>query len=265
MSEFRKFFLALAIAVGAPLALGVCDPGGDEPGSAVLPLGATGDGLEECVNDLGWTVSVDAFRLVVRDLELTIEGETHEALLQRVSKILVHTAMAHPGHYAGGEVTGELPGRFALDLVAGEVQELGDATLLAGEYHGFNLYFARAEEADGIGADDPLLGHTAVIEGTATSGAEEIEFTATLDIEEGTQMVGGVFEMDVSESSTGELVMEVLTIDPTEGDTLFDGIDFGALDEDDDGVVEILPGEESHNVLMKTLQVHDHYEMEVRQ
>ena len=48
------------------------------------------------------------------------------------------------------------------------------------------------------------------------------------------------------------------------GDSLFDGIDFGALDTDGDGEVAIEPASAAHNVLAKTLVRHDHWGMEVR-
>jgi len=240
------------------LAFGVCDPVGDEPEPISLEVLTSGDGVTTSVNDLGWEVTVTTFRVAIRDIELTIEGETHASLMDLLRELAVPAALAHPGHYAGGEVTGELAGDFVIDLVDGAGQALGEATLLPGDYNGMNLYFRAAKElADG----DPLKGHAAVIEGTAADGADTIAFTAVIDIEDGTQMVGGPFELDADEDTAATLFLTAYTIDPSENDALFDGLDFGALDGDDDGAVAIVPGSAEHNILMKTLIRHDHWGM----
>ncbi len=252
---WKKTVITTTALIVSVLAIGVCSPEGEEPARLTLPFVVSDAGIEPVENAEGWTVTLSAFRLAVADIEFTIEGETHASL----SDLIVPPAMAHPGHYAGGEVTGELLGRFILDLQGGE-HPVGDATLLTGEYHGVNLGFRVADEQDGLDEDDPLLGHTAHLEGVATQGDRAIDFSATLDVAEGTEMVGGPFELSLTEETEGVMVLRVLTLDPSEGDTLFDGLDFGALDEDGDDAVEIAPGTAEHNVLMKTLIRHDHYD-----
>jgi hypothetical protein len=242
---------------------GACSPSGDEPATVYLPVRADGAELLECTNDEGWAVRLAEFRLAVRNIELTLEGETHARLFDRLSDLLVPRALAHPGHSAGGEVAGELSGDFLLELSVDEPQPLGDAALLTGDYFGVNLTFRRAGESDGLPDDDPLPGHTAFVSGTATRDDETVDFTAVLDVKKGTQMVGGPFELEVTEQTEAVLALRVYTIDPSEGDTLFDGLDFAALDGDGDGEVHIEPGQAAHNVLMKTLIRHDHYGIEV--
>ncbi len=254
----RTIIITIAL-LAAALIVGVCDPGGDEPALISLPVVVDGDEIVACVNDEGWTVEVSTFRLAVRDLEFTVEGEIHAGLSGRISELLIPTALAHPGHLAGGEVTGELTGDFVLDLHAGVEQSLGRADLLVGEYHGFNLYFRAALESDGLDVNDPLLGHTAVIEGKATRGSDIVDFTAVLDVEDGTGMVGGPFTLDVTENTSSTLALRIHTIDPYENDTLFDGLDFLEIDDDHDGIALIEPGDEAHNVLAKTIVRHDHY------
>lgn len=248
-----------------PLALAVCDAG-SEPASVALPVVAAGSGLSACTTAEGYVVELTEARVAVRDLEFTVGGETHARLPDALRRLLLPaTAVAHPGHSAGGEVTGELPGRFVLDPFAGAERPLGDATLLEGEYHGLNLYFRAADAADGLAAGDALLGHTAVFAGTATRGADSWTFEAVLDIDDGTQLVGAPFDLAVTAVTSATLVLRLLTTDPsTEVDTLFDGIDFAALDTDGDRRVEILPGDEAHNRLRRTLQVHDHWWVDVR-
>ena len=180
--------------------------------------------------------------------------------MNRFLEMIAPRALAHPGHYAGGDVTGELKGDFVLDMFAEDHRRLGEAVLLEGDYHGVNFYFRTASASDGLEDGDPLLGHMAYLAGTATQEDQSISFTATLDeLAENTQMVGGPFELAVTEDTEATLALQVYTVDPFENDTLFDGLDFGALDEDGDGVVDIVPGSEAHNILTKTLERHDHY------
>jgi hypothetical protein len=260
-----RTIVVTALLIAATLAFGVCDPAGTEPGPVSLPVVTADTGATPCTNDLGWVVEVSSLRVAVRDLELTIEGETHASLLDRLRELAVPSVLAHPGHYAGGEVTGELPGEFVVDLASSAGQALGDATLLPGDYNGMNLHFRAAGEGDGLETGDPLLGHSAVIAGSAAKGEVAIAFTAVLDIEDGTQMVGAPFELAVDAGTDATLALTAFTIDPSESDTLFDGLDFDALDGDEDGAVAIEPGQEAHNILMKTLVRHDHWGIEVRQ
>jgi hypothetical protein len=255
----RTIVMAIGL-LGIMLVAGVCSPGGDEPGRVTLPVVSDGGGIEICENGEGWTVELTALRIAIRNLEFTIEGEIHAALLLSFSEFFVPSAFAHPGHASGGDVTGELTGDFIVDLFALKDQYMGEGDLLTGNYHGMNLYFRKASEADGLDAGDPLLGHTVYMAGRATKGTQDIEFTAVLDeLEENTQMVGGPFELDVFEDTSATLVLRVYTRDPVENDTVFEGLDFGKLDDDDDGVVTISPGDEAHNVLIKTLERHDHW------
>jgi hypothetical protein len=111
----------------------------------------------------------------------------------------------------------------------------------------------------GDAAPAALIGHTALLSGTATRGAQIETFMAVLDVAAGTQMVGGPFDLAVDERTDAILHLTLFTLDPAEGDTLFDGLDFALLDGDTDGQVDILPGSEAHNILMKTLIRHDHW------
>lgn len=207
-------------------------------------------------NDGDWVVELTTVRIAVTDLQFTILGEMHRASAS-LGGWLISRAWAHPGHYAGGDVTGELAGDFILDWSAGV--KLGTADLLAGEYQGMNFTFRAAVVADGLTAADPLLGHTAHLTGRALKGEQQIDFTAVLDVAAGTQMVGAPFEDTVQASRVSPIVVRFLLTDPVEGTSLFDGLDFAALDSDGDGVVSIGPGDEAHNILRRTLQAHVHY------
>jgi hypothetical protein len=128
--------------------------------------------------------------VVVDNLEFTIEGETHAAWWPRIYEWLVPSARAHPGHYAGGEVCGELAGHFIINLLAASAQELGTAVLLPGDYNGLNFTFGRANDAD-TSTSQALIGHTAFFEGTASKAASQVSFSAIVDVDLASQMVGG--------------------------------------------------------------------------
>ncbi len=253
----------LAALVSAALGLAACEAGGEEPEAVTLAVVSDDSGLADCTNAEGWSVALDEFRVAIRDLEFTIEGEMHAGWIDKAGEFLVPTARAHGGHYAGGEVTGELRGELVVDLLADSHEPLGEARLLVGDYHGVNFSFREATPDDRLDADDPLDGHAAVIAGTASREGESIPFRAEIAIEDGSQMTGGLFELKVLAETTATLGLTAYAEDPSEHDTLFDGIDFSELNLDADGNASIRAGEAEHNILMKTLIRHDHWGIEV--
>lgn len=247
-----RMFMLIVIAGCAP---------SQEAVHVMLPVTIDGSTVAESTNDLGWTVTLTGARVAASDLQFTIQGEMHGATAWW-DGWLVRRAWAHPGHYAGGDVTGELVGDFVFDWIAEDGAQLGVADVLTGDYNGFNFTFRRAGEGDGLAADDPLLGHTAHFTGVARSGPDEVAFTAVLDVNAGTQMVGGPFELTVSADSTASIGLQLEATDPVEMKSMFDGLDFAALDEDADGQVDIAPGSEAHNIFVRTIQSHVHYNAE---
>lgn len=225
-----------------------------------LPVAAEGGGLAPAVNDRGWRVSIHVHRLALRDLQLTIGGEMHARRLRRAAGRLLPRAHAHPGHHAGGEVTGELPGRFVADFSRGG--PLGTATLLPGQYRGANFTFRRADARDGLDASDPLLGHSAYLEGVAERDGVRLALRAQIDLPDGIQVVGVPFEAEITPSTVGTLVLQARLHDPVRGQSLLDGLDLGAYNVD--GRVEIVPGGEAHNVLRRRIQTHDFYHMHMQ-
>lgn len=233
-----------------------------------LPVVVDAAGLETVTTDLGYEVEVDSARIALQDLAFTVAGEVHtSSTRRRVRDLFVSTAVAHPGHYQGGEVTGALPGAYVVDWPVDDGRELGVATLIAGAYDAANFTFGRAS-ADALEEGDPLLGHTARFSGVATRGDDAIAFTIVVDSPEGRELVGVPFEATLRPESTGALHLRFETADPLEGDTLFDGIDFAALDADADGELSIGPeeagAEDAYNVFRRTFQTHDHYGIHYR-
>ncbi len=234
-----------------------------------LPVVVDASGVTRVTTDLGYTVELVEARVMVRDLVFLVAGEAHaNGPWRAISELLIPSAFAHPGHVQGGTVTGELRGRFLLDfLPGGDDAELGWATLLVGAYGSANFVFARAEASDGLAPDDPLLGHTALLRGHASKGGDTVAFTALIDSPEGRELTGAPFELEVTAASRERLGIRLLTEDALEGDTVFDGIDFAALDVDGDGALSIEPATEEPSVrdalnqLRRTFQTHDHFEV----
>lgn len=240
----------------AALCVAACAPS-QEAARVKLSVVVDGSQLVDAVNDLGYTVHLETARLAIGDLEFTIRGEMHSAIAS-LWGLVIPTAWAHPGHYAGGDVTGELPGAFVLDFLMGDGAALGEAELIVGDYNGANLNLRRADE---VPESDPLRGHTAYFAGTATRDGATITFTAALDAEIGAQVVGAPFEDAVAVDSEGPLRLRLIARDPSEELTLFDGLDFAELDGDGDGTVAIVPGDGAHNIVRRVLTSHVFYDV----
>lgn len=236
------------------LLLASCTPS-QEAAHVRLAVAVDGAQLVDTVSDLGYTVHLDTARLAIGDLGFTIRGEMHGATAS-LWRYLVPTAWAHPGHYAGGDVTGELAGAFVLDFLMGDGATLGEAELIVGDYNGCNIDLRRADELPDA---DPLRGHTAYFAGTATKNGVALAFTAALDVDAGVQVVGAPFEDTVGVDSQGPLRLQMIAHDPIENLTLFDGLDFAALDDDGDGAVAIVPGDAAHNIFRRAIQSHVFY------
>jgi hypothetical protein len=88
-----------------------------------------------------------------------------------------------------------------------------------------------------------------------------------LDAPEGRRLTGAPFRHAVTESSREPLGLRLLTEDPLEGDSVFDGVDFGALDADADGHVAIGPNStdeattDAYHQIRRTFQTHDHFDV----
>lgn len=230
--------------------------GSEEAATVVLPVTTSADAMAPATTDLGYQVQVTQMRVAVSSVQFTIEGEMHSgAAVNGVARVL---PPPHPGHSAGGEVTGELPGNFVLVWNGQSESPLGDATLIVGDYHGANFAFRAADAADQLPSGDPLLGHTFHIVGTASKNGTTKPFDAALDVEVDAAIIGAVFEDVITEMSTETLALEFYPTDPYELDTVFDGIDFFQLPEVA-GALSIVPGSAAHNIIRRATQTHDHY------
>lgn len=230
-----------------------CGPS-QEAVTVELPVTTSSAPVPAATTDLGYQIELAEIRIAVSTVQFTIEGETHSDVAARTASL----GRPHPGHSAGGEVTGELPGTFVLTWNGEPQPPLGTATLIVGDYHGANFAFRAAGADDALANGDPLLGHTFHVTGTASKDGTSKPFVAVLDVEPDSAVIGAVFEHTIAETSTETLVLEFFPTDPYENDTPFDGVDYFAL-PDTAGTIEIRPGSTAHNLIRRAIQTHDHY------
>jgi hypothetical protein len=228
---------------------------GSEAARVELPVTTDPTPFAAATTDLGYAITITQMEAAVTAIQFTIEGESHEDASARI-------VAPHPGHAAGGEVTGELPGDFILTWNGQAHDPLGTGTLIVGDYHGANFAFRAATASDTV-LSTSIVGHSIHIAGTATKAGETHPFDMLFDVEVDTSVIGAVFEDTVGASSTETLAIAFYPTDAYERDTAFDGFDFFALPRTGDAI-EIRPGSAAHNILRRTIQSHDHYGVTVQ-
>ncbi len=228
-----------------------------------LPVVVDGTRTTAMTTNLGYDIELSDARMVIADVAFTIAGEEHATLSQQLKNLVIGTAYAHPGHYQGGEVTGEMQGRYIVDWVSNSGGQMAMATLLEGDYEAANFLFASGTADDGLSVDDPLLGHTAIFAGTAQRDGQTVTFTAVIDAPADRVLVGAPFEAHVTQETGGSIGFQLLTQDPYEDDTLFDDVDFFALDDDRDDQVHLdqqSAQTDAYQQLRRRTLTHDHYD-----
>lgn len=215
-----------------------------------LPVTTAAAAFAPATTDLGYVVTLTEMQAAVSTIQFTIEGEMHQDL------DLPPGTIAHPGHSAGGEVTGELAGDHVLAWNGQPHDPLGMGTLIVGDYQGANFTFRAATAADNVPA---LTGHAIHLAGTIVKDGTTKPLDVLIDVELDTAVVGAVFDDVITEASTGSLAIAFYPTDPYEDDTPFDGIDFFALPTTNSGAIEIRPGTPEHNFIRRVITTHDHY------
>ena len=219
--------------------------------------------LSPFTTDLGYEVELSDVRVVMKDLSFTVAGETHTASLWRsIVEYSIPSALAHPGHEQGGEVTGELLGDFTVSWPSDAGRELGVATLIAGSYSALDFTFSSGS-ATQLSADDPLIGHTIALSGVAKRDAQETSFTMVFDAPEDRALIGAPFDVVISSKTESAIGLHFTAVNPRESGTIFDAVDFADLDRDSDGVVTISPEtietEETYEMIRQEVFTHTYY------
>lgn len=207
--------------------------------------------------DLGYAVEIVEVQLAVADLEFTAGGAVHD----KRQRQLAPDAAYHPGHIQGGQVLGEYPGRQLVKLVADSVFTSGETFGLSSvHYDAVNFEFWTSAELTPANAN---IEPSAVVRGTVTVDDEPVPFEFSVAMESNDRVFGVPFAVDVPRAGDVTVVFEFHPIDPIEGKTLLDGVDFGAL-ETDDGQLVLASGTASYNRVRNTLRRHDHYVFTLR-
>lgn len=262
MSNFQ-ISSALALTAAIAACATACDFDSQIAPRVGIPVVVDSTGIVPTTTDLGYVVELTRARTAIDTFEFTTDGEMHARrgvrhIGDKLYDVVIPTAYAHPGHDAGGEVVGELTGRFVVDWTA-DGSVVGDATMLEAHYTGANFTFAQAGNGDAVALDDPLVGHTFDLAGTATIDGQTWTFEALVEQDTDRRVIGLPLDLVVEGDGDVRLAVCMYTSDPREPDTIFDGIEFAALDDDGDGHVVLEPGTDAYNVLRRNLQVHDHY------
>lgn len=231
----------------------------EETPRVTLPVVVDGSGVETVTTDLGYEVETRSAQIAFSNVEFTVAGEEHTTMIQRLlSSIWIREAHAHPGHVMNGTIAGTLDGMWTVDFAQGR-HELGQATLLAGLYQGANFTFGRFEE-----------GHTAHFHLVAQRDDATYDVTVEVTSPEGRQLTGAPFEARVTPDTNSTVEFRFVTVDPIENDTLYDGVDFEALDRDGTGAITISADSEdpaikdAYNRLLRTFQSHDHFHFQLK-
>jgi hypothetical protein len=265
----RHALFALCVVLCA-LSFSACEPSQEAP-QVTLEVWASEESLEPVFTNLGYEVTITHAELSLRDLRFMVAGEAHLAFGEHLLSLLFSKARAHPGHLQGGEITGALMGE-ALAVWGTEdaledtqpTQPLGSAQLITGRYSSAEFTFS----------DQLPSAHTALLEGVASREGREVRFSALINAPEDRALTGVPFEATISTTPNARLLLE-LSASAFEGEhTLFDGLDFEALDalegERDeeagggaDGALTLSPAhpttEAGYFILRRALMTHDFY------
>ncbi|MCA9527101.1 MAG: hypothetical protein KC549_12485 [Myxococcales bacterium] len=236
----------------ALLLLSACGGESDEAARALCPVVVdTGALVTAGPTDLGYTTTLARARVVIHDVQLDRGGESHTRNLLKIMGLGV--AYAHPGHLAGGDVLGELPGRHVVDL-AQDGRLVGEATIVLGPFDSVGFGFGQATLEDGLAADDPLLGHSIELVGAASRDGRTVRFHAVLDQDLDRVVVGIPFPTRIDAAGT-PIGFGLL------GAGLFDGVDFFALAGEADDAALDAPALAR---LRRALQSHEHFAARTR-
>ncbi len=265
----RARFHLSSVLLALPLVLGSLACAENEPPEMTeIFISADRRGLVEDTTNLGYVVRIHDARMVLEDFELAVHGEPHGISWHRIYReIFSPVAFAHPDHLYGGEVAGTLAGRFVVDWMRDERTRLGQAMLRVDHYASANFTFGRATLADGLNAADPLLGHTALLAGTATRDGVTRDFTVLIDSPLDRKLVGAPFDVEITAETPAELGFQLLSVDPFEQDSLFDDVDFAALAPNTSEAMELREDtqdtaiRDAYYAVRRRFQTHDHFRL----
>lgn len=230
---------------------------GDEADRITVPLHTDGAEAREAITAEGWSVVLEEARLGVADVRFRRGGEEHASWLTPLSRWLLPSAHAHPGHTVGGEVVGEALGTFALDFLTEGDEPFAEASALVTRADALDFAFS----ALSVPGEQEA---SAVFRGTATRGEESVRFEAFIVQDEGRRVDGVPLSLDLRQSDLARVSL-ALRLTNDDGGTLFDSVDFAALPYPrGDDVARIERGTAPHNRVRNALQSFEYYRTSVQ-
>jgi hypothetical protein len=228
---------AVALVQASSLALGAALSGCDDTtGGRRIQLEArvTSDAAESHMTALGWRVELDEAFLCLASI-VYLEGAPVASLLSRA---LVPSAHAHPGHYDAGAVIGESNVVALVDLLAGETV-LGVEGGVTGLAQSAAILFhdPAKEPLDAPG------GAVAYLHGVANRDAVELEFIAAAPVGEVLSLTNGLPEVDGCPLDGGDIQSNGVVTLTVRTALWLDQIDFSLVPA---GEVELAAGEPPH-------------------
>jgi hypothetical protein len=162
-------------------------------------------------------------------------------LLERLQRLVIGVAYAHPQHYVAGTALGQMTITSSADLFAG-TSELPDGEGVTGTYRSARLLFPATNEGPRA---DGLAGHVATAEGVASKGDKVVYFRAVADLEsiERTSPAGEIDGSEFDEVGVEADGTITLTVKPS---TWFNLVDFTEVEPGtEDEPTELVVGEKA--------------------
>lgn len=243
----RAAWSALWLACAA-----ACDP---SPAVEVqVPVRVSEDQSTTFETDLGYQVEVASARLALSDMQFA-QGAAGTSFGFRL----------HPGHADGASVTGVLDGEFVFDIVEDAGLELGLADIVVGDYVSATWTLARMDEDGQLLADeDEETGYNCMIRGRAQKADAVYNFEVRTRADLGRELKDAIAEGEIRENDPGSWQFHLNLSDTVTKSTVFDGVDFGELAEEDGEVLQFGPESpgslrSAWNEMQRRLHSHDFY------
>jgi hypothetical protein len=258
MRRWTVFFASVAL-VGA---MGGCGDGSDSTTGHRIKLGTrlTTGPEATFTNSEGWSIVLSKAYVSVGPLYyfdgaviFSSSAAARKSLWADLGELFEKRAYAHPGHYIPGEARGEMRTPLTVDLrVAESVLPSGEG--VTGVVRSATFSFQAPPAGD---LAPQLGGHVAVLEGTATKGADVRIFRAEIDAadvtntENATAVEGCPFT-EVEMGSDGTVTVNVKLA------LWLDQVEFDRIDASPDGTPVLLGGI-ARNELVRGMKAGDAY------